>query len=151
MSLAEIEIKSGGRAWVRTRLSHERAIAKRAMFASILPAKSVRLLQAAQARGADASEITDDVEMAATISNMAKAQAETIRLCVHHWDNVHDPEGDPLNFPDDVEKLDDADFDALYVACERAIETGRADPNAGGAPLPSTPPAESTPTEPPSI
>jgi hypothetical protein len=31
-----------------------------------------------------------------------------------------------------VEQLDDDDFDALYAACEDALERGRADPNAGG-------------------
>lgn len=133
--LAEVAIPSGGRAWVRTRLSHERSIAKTALFMAVAPAKSIRALQAAKLKGKgnvlDAVAGDEDFELVQSFRNLAIAQAETIRLCVQRWDGVCGPDdGAPLAFPDDVEQLDKADFDALYIGCEHAIE--RADPNAGG-------------------
>ena len=133
--LVEVTIPSGGRAWTRTRLSHERSVAKTALFMAVAPTKAIRALQNARLKGKgtalDAMAGDEDFELVASYKNLAMAQSETIRLCVQRWDGVCDPDdGTALAFPDDVEKLDKTDFDALYVACENAIE--RADPNAGG-------------------
>ena len=154
--LKEVEILSGGRAWVRTRLSHERHTAKLAMFVAVLPGRALRAVQSAKARGAlDTPEAADalaetDIDVAEGLRGMARAQAETIRLCVHHWDNVHGPDGDDLTFPADVEQLDTADFDALYGACELAISEAGPDPKGtGGASSPSTSAPASSPPESP--
>jgi hypothetical protein len=134
VSLQEVGVVTGGRAWVRTRLDHERATALRVLSVAALPAKSVARL--ASARGQSREQLTRaalaDADLAEAMRGQARLQAETIRLCVHHWEGVYGTDGDALTFPDDVEHLDDADFDALYVACEKARE--RPDPNSSREP-----------------
>lgn len=129
MSLSEVAVPSGGRAWVRTRLSHERATALRALAVSVVPPRSLARLAAAGGLGREetAAEALADADLAEAIRAQARLQAETIRLCVARWEGVLDPDGERLEFPDGVERMDDDDFDALYLACERARE--RPDPN----------------------
>jgi hypothetical protein len=125
MSLTEVEVPSGGRAWVRTRLSHERDTAHRAVIAGLYRAieKVEKLAE---------GELTDLPDLTRQIG---EAQVEIIRLCVHHWDGVRDPDdASLLSFPEDVGRADAADIEALFRAVEEALASGRADPNASREP-----------------
>ena len=135
MSLTEVPIPSGGRAWVRTRLSHERATARRSVLASVITGRQLRTLTAAAGRGApaaDPADLIDDIDLAEALKAQARARADSIRLCTHHWEGVFGTDGEELVFPADVEQLDDADFDALYTSCEAAL--AGPDPKATPAP-----------------
>ncbi len=133
MSLIEVPIPSGGRAWVRTRLSHERAVARRAAFASAVTTKQLRAIAASKSRGNETEvAILDDIELGEALRAQAAARAAVVRICVARWDGVVGTEDNALTFPDDVEQLDEADFDALFIAVEKALEGP--DPKATPAP-----------------
>ena len=149
MSLRDVTLPGGGQAWIHSRLTKEGATRREAAFASLASARGMAEIRRAEAEKRDTDLAYDGIDMGAATRGIMRAEAETIRVAVHHWSGVMGRDGEALAFPDDVERLVEADFDALFVDCERIIREGRADPNASGRPSPSTSePDTSSPTPP---
>ena len=104
MSLKEIALPRGGKAWVTTRATH---------------AQTKALYRAQYAASQEPGEALD-------------LQTAGIRTFTARWEDVHDPNTDELlTFPAGLDRLDQEDATALFRAINQALTEGRADPNAG--------------------
>jgi hypothetical protein len=104
VSLKEVSLPRGGKAWVATRATH---------------AQTKALYRAQYAAAQEPGEALD-------------LQTAGIRTFTVRWDGVHDPNtDDELSFPADLDRLDQEDASALFKAINAALTEGRADPNAG--------------------
>ncbi len=118
MSLREISLPSGGRAWLSTK--HRRY---------------VEWLRYQLAHG----ESTDKVD------GIFGPIEEAIRIFVHHWE-VRDPDTDEaLHFPDDIAEMDEGDQKRLFAEIVRIANDLAALPKLPGeSPMSSSDTAEST-------
>ena len=133
-NLIEVALPTGGRAWVRRRLTHEQMIMRTAASAaltSVMPPEILTLN-----RGAPLDALAG-VETAAIIRALGAMKTTVVAACVWGWEGVRSPDGDELASPADAGRMDTDDLDALYEAQEAAIVS--ADPNAGRGP--SSPPS----------
>ncbi len=135
-NLIEVALPTGGRAWVRRRLSHEQTVMRMAASASLTSAMPPEIL-ALDAREANPMARLAGVETGAIIRAIGAMKTATVAACVWGWDGVRSPDGEELASPADAGRMDEADLDALYEAQEAAIVS--ADPNAGRGP--SSPPS----------
>lgn len=125
-NLLEVALPTGGRAWVRRRLTHEQTYLRNAAlvrFTASLPPGSTAI-------DADlASMAFGGVDTSETIIEMGRMKTSIVSACAWGWEGVRSPDGDDLSFPADIGRMDEADLDALYEAQEAVIVS--ADPNAG--------------------
>ena len=127
-NLVEVALPTGGRAWVRRRLTHEQTVMRMAASASLTSAMPPEIL-ALDAREANPMARLAGVETAEIVRAIGAMKTATVAACVWGWDGVRSPDGDELASPADAGRMDAADLDALYEAQEAAIMS--ADPNAG--------------------
>lgn len=141
MALKEIALPNGGRAWVRTRLSHERNAGVVAVMAgmSVMVGRAKKLAAQADTGEFDADTTTNIQAISHQVSD---AKRDIIGLGCQRWDDVRDPDNPDkiLTFPDEIEKLDEEDFDFLFQGVLDAIAEGKraTDPKAGAAALSGT-------------
>ena len=133
-NLVEVALPTGGRAWVRRRLTHEQTIMRTAASAALTTVMPPEILALRRDGPLDALA---GVETAAIIRALGEMKTTVIAACVWGWDGVRSPDGDELASPADAGRMDEADLDVLYEAQEAAIVS--ADPNAGRGP--SSPPS----------
>lgn len=115
-----VTLPGGGRAWCKTVLNHGEGRERRRLV-SKLDAESLALMAKG---GAEAASMADQID---------PIMEGTVRIVVSRWEGVTDPDdGHALGFPNEIDRMDDADFQALYQACEDAL-SGAPDPNAGRA------------------
>lgn len=135
-NLKEVPLPTGGRAWVRKRLSHDRDGVFRAIFAGM----ATLLGRARALSGLGDAETTAETatEVRSITSTVNDSKREIVELCTHRWEGVRDPDNDDVElvFPADVGKLDREDFEALFDGILEALREGRADPK--GSPAPSS-------------
>ena len=133
--MKEVSLPTGGRAWVRTRLSHERSSCYLAVISglSVLVGRAKQLSEKAAA--GEISE-TSSEDISAITRHVAQAKSDIVELCCHRWEGVRDPDNPDVElvFPADVGKLDNADFEALFDGCLAGVTEGRADPKGSPAP-----------------
>lgn len=136
--LVVVELPSGGRAWCRTKLGHGRAKIVRRAFRRTIPSGALDAILAARAAqssdGTAPSQIRlDTPDLIAAADALEDYEAVLIREVVVRWQDVFAAD-DPtraLAFPDDIEELDEADFEALFTGASAAYEGGRANPPNG--------------------
>lgn len=129
-NLLEVALPTGGRAWVRRRLTHEQTYLRQAELVKLtasLPPEVVALdihdqttLERLAFEGVDTSGV---------IKAFGDMKTAIVAACVWGWDGVRGPDGDDLASPADAARMDEEDLDALFTAQEAALES--ADPNAG--------------------
>lgn len=159
MPTKEVSLPTGGRVWLRTRLTHaqsrEREAARTAMPASALG----RIVGAGDVQGADlriALAGLDDADVSTVTAALRALDEATVRVCTHHSTEVHDTDGVEIRLPDDMDRLDEEDFGFLVAEANTALSEGYGDPNSsrgssvtppspGGTAEPS-PPTSQTPT-----
>lgn len=136
MGLKEVSLPTGGRVWLRTRLTHAQA-RERQDARDALPASALaRLLEIPEiGEGAQTIDLRaalaglDDRDIGAVKSAFRCIDEATVRVCVHHSTEVVDTDGQPIRLPDDLDRLDEGDFDFLVGAARAALEEGYGDPN----------------------
>jgi hypothetical protein len=151
VALKEVPLPTGGRAWVRTRLSHERHSIYNAVIAglSTLSARAKQLQAQADAGFIDESATAEMRSISLAVSN---AKKELVELCTQRWDGVRGPDEPDrvLEFPSDLGQLDDEDFEALWDGIQAGVKEGRPDPKgsappSGSSSQPTTIPGPQTP------
>ena len=156
--IKEVSLPTGGRVWLRTLLTHAQA-RERQVARDALPAGALaRLLEIPKLdEGAQPIDLRvalaglDDRDIGAVKDAFRRMDEATVRVCVHHSDGVRDPDQQPIALPDDLDRLNERDFDFLVGAARAALEEGYGDPprSGGSSETPSSPdgsPETSPPT-----
>lgn len=138
MALTEVGLPTGGRVWLRTRLTHAQEREREDAQAS-LPAGALGRL--AVSLEASDRTVLEDSDVSAVMRGMRAVDEATLRVCIHHADGVRDPDGQPVELPGGIDMLDQEDFAFLVDAAEGALAEGRGDPNSsrGSSATPSSP------------
>ncbi len=140
---------SGGRAWVRTRLADWRMDEVDDARTGYLPAGATLSLYKSWEDGTLSREASDEtvteflLARGFTAEDLRRAhkaaERRIVTVVTKRWENVRGPENDDeLELPDGIKEMHPADFEALLLACNKAVADGRADPNAGSETSPST-------------
>lgn len=138
MSTKEVSLPTGGRVWLRTRLTHAQASERDDAMAS-LPSSALGRLNRSRESGATIE--IEDTDLALVTAALRHQDEATIRVCVHHSDGVRDPSGDPVDLPADMGRLDEEDYSFLVGDANATLREGFGDPNSSRASsaMPSSP------------
>ncbi len=138
MAPKEVSVPTGGRVWLRTRLTHgqerEREDAQAALPAGALARLAVSL------ESGDRGGL-EDADVAVVTRGMRGVDEATLRVCIVRSEGVRDPDGSAVELPADIDRLDQEDFAFLVDAAVGALAEGRGDPNPsrGSSETPSSP------------
>ena len=136
MGLKEVSLPTGGRVWLRTRLTHAQA-REREEARSEIPASALgRLFGSGALDGADITISLaglDDADVALVSTALRRIDEATARVCIHHSAEVVDTDGDAIRLPDDLDRIDEADFSFVIEEARKALAEGYGDPLASRA------------------
>ena len=146
--IVEASLPTGGRVWLRTRLTHAQARERDEAQESMPPAALARLVVARESGGGWTG--LDDADVGAVAAATRRSDETMLRVCIVRSDGVHDPDGEPIALPADIDRLDQEDFRYLVEAAAERLREGWGDPNSsrGSSATPSCP-AGSAETSPP--
>ena len=126
MNEQSFTVPSGGTAWFTTVPTHGQA--------NTLRRSRLRLSRfLATDRDGWRDGLTPD-EQDARDEAVIESTSLTVRTLVSRWEGVRAPNGDPLTFPDDVDRMAEGDIQALFAAITTSGQpagesAGGADPN----------------------
>lgn len=129
MNEKRIDLPSGGIVYITARPSHEQATALRRHSLKI--ARYIGPTRDAEGRSGGTGWRTDltSEQLDEKDALILESPRLHIRTLTRRWENVNDAEGGPLSFPDDIARMSEEDFDALFEAVTAGKEAeGNAPP-----------------------
>lgn len=143
MNETEVKLPSGGTAWITSTISHAQA--------KVLELHQLRLSRLmGNVRQPDNTFTSDwrpdltEEDLDRRDALMQQTSELQIRTLTKRWSGVADIDGEPLSFPDDIDRMQQVDFLALFTA---ATARGDAEGN-GSGPSNSGSEAAESPTTP---
>ena len=110
----KVTLPGGGTAWISTLADHAQA--------KVLRRIRLRLARYIDRDGEWRIDLTPE-ERDAKDDLILESVAVNVRTLTLRWEHVLAPNGDPLTFPDDVERMAERDIEALFEAVTTADET----------------------------